>query len=38
MANQAMSMADTATQSIRSLTQASTEISQVTETIKMIAP
>ena len=37
VANQAMSMADTATQSIRSLTQASTEISQVTETIKMIA-
>jgi methyl-accepting chemotaxis protein len=37
VANQAMSMADTATESIRSLTQASTEISQVTETIKMIA-
>ena len=37
VANQAMSMADTATQSIRALTQASTEISQVTETIKMIA-
>jgi methyl-accepting chemotaxis protein len=37
VANQAMSMADTATRSIQSLTQASTEISQVTETIKMIA-
>ena len=30
-------MADTATESIQALTQASTEISQVTETIKMIA-
>jgi methyl-accepting chemotaxis protein len=37
VSNQAMSMADTAKQSIRSLTQASTEISQVTEAIKMIA-
>jgi methyl-accepting chemotaxis protein len=37
VADQAMSMADTATHSVRSLTQASTEISQVTETIKMIA-
>jgi len=37
VANQAMAMADTATHSIQSLTQASTEISQVTETIKMIA-
>ncbi len=37
VATQAMSMADTATQSVRSLTQAGTEISQVTEAIKMIA-
>ncbi len=37
VANQAVSMADTATQTVRSLTQASTEISQVTEAIKMIA-
>ncbi len=37
VANQAMAMADTATKSIQALTQASTEISQVTETIKMIA-
>jgi len=37
VANQAMSMAETATHSIQALTQASTEISQVTETIKMIA-
>jgi methyl-accepting chemotaxis protein len=37
IANQAMSMADTATHSVQSLTQAGTEISQVTETIKMIA-
>jgi methyl-accepting chemotaxis protein len=37
VADQAMSMAATATTSVRSLTQASTEISQVTETIKMIA-
>lgn len=37
VANQAMSMADSATRSIQSLTQASQEISKVTEAIKMIA-
>jgi methyl-accepting chemotaxis protein len=37
VANEAMSMAETATASIQALTQSSTEISHVTETIKMIA-
>ena len=37
VATQAMSMADSATRSIQSLTEAGMEISKVTETIKMIA-